>query len=65
MMIKDHPCKKDCPERSPVCQASCDRLKEYREKKREERRRKDVEFRIDSYQIDSINKHNKGRKSWK
>lgn len=62
MIPKGHPCTKDCPERSPVCQKDCIKLKEYRGKKQEARRKKDVDFRIDCYQIDSIYKHKRRSK---
>jgi hypothetical protein len=62
MMIKDHPCRKDCPDRSPICQATCVRLKEYREKRRADRKKGEDKFLVDCYQIDAINKHKRRNK---
>lgn len=30
--MKENPCKKDCPRRSPTCHATCKEYKEFRQK---------------------------------
>lgn len=54
MIPKDHPCKKDCPDRNATCKKTCEKLKEYTKKKEAIQKEKDKRFIIDDYQINSI-----------
>lgn len=59
MMIPDHPCKKDCPDRNGTCKKTCEKLKEYTKKKMAAEKEKKKQFALDDYQISSIIRRNK------
>ena len=59
MMIRDHPCQKDCPDRSATCKKTCEKLKEYTEKKKKAEEEKNKRFKVDDYIINSYLRRNK------
>ena len=62
MMFTNHPCVKDCPDRTATCKKTCERLKKYTELKAKERKEKDKQFVVDCYQIDVLNKHKRRKR---
>ena len=54
MMLRDHPCQKDCPDRSGTCKKTCEKLKAYTEKKLKAEAEKEKQFKVDDYVINSM-----------
>lgn len=53
MMLRDHPCQRDCPDRNATCKKTCEKLKEYTKKKQAAEAEKQRQFQVDDYIINS------------
>lgn len=54
MMLRDHPCQKDCPDRNATCKKTCEKLKAYTEKKLKAEAEKEKRYKIDQYEIEMM-----------
>lgn len=58
--MKSNPCKKDCPERSATCHATCEKYSEFSEENRKEKEKikkeNYIKNSLDSYEFENYRK---------
>lgn len=66
--MNEHICPKDCPYRHAICHTICPKHERYRADMAEDRKRRQHEATIKSYQTEQKNRHieiTKQHKTWK
>ena len=62
MIYGKHPCKPDCPNRSPTCRIKCEEYAKYMEWKEKIKAQIRKEYEVNCAMFDNINKKTKNRR---